>query len=299
LDPLKIDFNRKKLREKVFNEGLAAAQMRDPARVEAAIKEATTQWFLEIADCIRGYNAYWNNDFDGAIQYSQKAIRLDPALTVAHNLKIVSLMGAGKNEEAITSADYAIQHLLLIQFAVFYYNKGVALERLGQDDDALFCFWRTIEDDEAYEYGYQAIISQYSKREEWLSVLSVSALIRDKLNENSSFLNMTAGHLLTDAEIILKNGAKDISEKLVEEAGKLLELALRKEPENDHILYNLACFYSRSGKRSEATATLKKTLEIATRNGREMEVRQMARDDVDFTTIREDPLFKELVAKET
>jgi tetratricopeptide (TPR) repeat protein len=290
-----IDFKRGDLRSKILGEGARAVQEGDSSRVDAAVAKATEQYLLELAEYIRAYKEFYDKNFPAALQHLEEVLRLDPTFPQAHLLKGTVLIEMKKYEEAIKSADYSLQNLFLISHAPFYTNKGVALDRLGRLDEAMFCYLQAIEIDENYRLAYKNLLLIAAKKGASLDLLIISGKIREKFSENPEFLNWTAVALLNLAELALREGNPEVSEKSVQEAGKQLELAIARDPENDSILYNLACFYSRSGRRSEAIETLKKSFEKAPSGDIKMGLLQTARNDVDFANIREDPLFKELL----
>jgi hypothetical protein len=74
-----------------------------------------------------------------------------------------------------------------------------------------------------------------------------------------------------------------------ETAFKTLQPVLEREPDHVVTLYNSACFAALSGRGDEAIDFLRRAGDV---DGRAIE---MARDDSDFDSIREDPRFKELV----
>jgi tetratricopeptide (TPR) repeat protein len=66
--------------------------------------------------------------------------------------------------------------------------------------------------------------------------------------------------------------------------------AVEQVPDHMIVLYNLACFEARAGKTDEAIEHLKVAAE------KDREILELARDDTDLDSLREDPRFKELVA---
>lgn len=294
-----IDFKRDDLRNKILNEGIKAARDPDSSRLDAAVKNAIEQYFLEVAEYIRANKQLLDKKFDLALQHLENAIRLDPAFGQAYLLKQTVLIEMLNFDEAIKSVDHALQNLMLFNHAPFYSNKGVALDRLGRLEEAMFCYLRAIEDDENYVLPYRNFLIVAARKKAWPEVLSISARIREKFGEKPELLDWTSVNLLNLAELSLQQGHREISEKMVQEAGKQLELAIGLDPENPSFLYNLACYYSRSGRLSEAIETLKKAFEKGPSDDVRSTLKQTARDDVDFANIREDPLFKELLAGHT
>lgn len=291
-----IDLNRRDLRSKFLDEGLRAIRDGDPSRVDTVVKNAREQYLLDVAEYIIAYKEFNDKNIPNALQHLEEVLRLDPSFVQAHLLKSTLLIEMGKYEEAISTVDYSLQNLFLFSYAPFYTNKGVALDRLGRLDDALFCYLRAIESDQSYELAYQNSLIISSKKGVWLDLLAIAGRIRENFSQNPELLNWTSVILLSQAEHLLREGNLDLSNNFLQEAGKQLQIAIGLQPENNSILYNLSCFYSRSNKRSEAIETLKKALEKAPSQDIRMGLLLTARDDVDFANIREDPLFKELLA---
>jgi len=290
-----IDFKRRELRFKLIEEGIAGAEKADLSRINFALQHSHEQYLLETAKYILAYKEYKNNDFPAALSHLEEAIKLDPTFMAAHLLKGSVLIHKGELDEAIRSIDYSIQNLQLMHYSVFYGNKGVALDRMGRFDEAISCFLRGIEDDTNYDKNYINCLLTFCKKGDWFNALSLSEQIREVFKENPEILNWTTTQLLNLAERTLKEGNPGISEKFVEEAGKQLDLAVMKEPENASILYNLACVYSRRNKTNEAIETLKKAIEKMDSDDKKKMYREMAYKDVDFANIRVNPLFKEIV----
>ncbi len=297
MDFLKMDadMQRKELRSNIWRETVAAVQAHDNNRIEASIKRATDEWLLETAELIRGYKAHNEKDFLSALEYYEKALRLDPSFAPAHVSKIAVLIAMERLDEAVKSADYAISHLMLLDFAPYYYNKGVALERLKRFEEAIYCYFRAIEDNANYLGAYSAVINTLSRLEDWPRFFSASALFKETLKDKPSPLDAIASLLLQLTEIQFRQGRVDLANSLLQEAGEFLVIAAKKEPKNTSVLYNLACFYSRSGSENEAIETLKKAFGFADEAERKR-LKDMSRADVDFANIRENSNFKDLVS---
>jgi tetratricopeptide (TPR) repeat protein len=225
----------------------------------------------------------------------EAALKLNPTLTYAHVLKGNILIDMKEFEKAIESLDYSIQNLMLINYAIFFCNKGVAFDRMNRTDEAIFCFLRAIEDDIKDENSYRNCLICMAKKKDWLNYLSLSQNIREVFKENVKFINETISVLMNTAEIIPKEENLEISEKFLEEAGKQLDLAITKEPENAYILYNLACFNSRTNKIPEAIEALNKSIEKMESEEIKKRYREWACIDKDLANIRENPQFKEIV----
>jgi tetratricopeptide (TPR) repeat protein len=73
-------------------------------------------------------------------------------------------------------------------------------------------------------------------------------------------------------------------------AKEILADGLEAWPASAALHYNLACLEAVAGPRDAALAALRKALEL------KPEAAEWARDDVDFTSLRDDPEFRALVA---
>lgn len=71
---------------------------------------------------------------------------------------------------------------------------------------------------------------------------------------------------------------------------ELLKPAAEQHPEYPTLLYNLACMESLTGRKEDAIAHLRQSVDRSDRS------RDMAREDSDFDAIRDEPAFKELLA---
>lgn len=77
-------------------------------------------------------------DYQQALQYYEKALKLDPKNARAWNNKGKALGWLGRDEEAIKSYEKAIE--LDPKYAPTWDNKGWALDRLDRDEEAIICF---------------------------------------------------------------------------------------------------------------------------------------------------------------
>ena len=74
-----------------------------------------------------------------------------------------------------------------------------------------------------------------------------------------------------------------------EGAVRVMEEALAERPEHAGNLYNLACFEALAGRRNDAVAHLRRSIEL------DEQYREYAREDEDFAPVRGDPDFQALV----
>jgi len=290
-----INFNRRTLRGNILNQVIAAVQGKDISRLDSQLTIATEQYFLEIAEYIRAYQDHFKNNFPESLKHLDESLKLDPSFPAAHFLKSLVLLSMEKYEEAIKCIDYSLQNLTLINFTFLYNNKGVALDRLGRLDEAMFCFLRAIEEDQNNEQAYLNSLTIAIKKKASLEILSISQNIREKFSQRPDLLNANASILLQQVDQSLREGNTNLSAKFLQEADKQLQSAVVLNPENSNILYNLACFYSRSGRLDEALETLNKAFQKAPSDTERNQMQQLARGDVDFENIRKDPRFLQLL----
>ena len=71
-----------------------------------------------------------------------------------------------------------------------------------------------------------------------------------------------------------------------ERAAEITAKGLDRYPDNPSILYNLACFEARAGRREEALEHLRRAFEADPEK-----MRDWAKDDEDLDSIRDDPAF--------
>ena len=290
-----IDFNRTALRNKITSEVLAAIRLKDSSRLDTQLTIATEQYFFEIAENIRGHKDFLQNNFPGSLQHFNEAIRLNPSFADSHYHKAIALLLMENYEEAIRTIDYALQNLFLINFSNFYVAKGVAFDRLSRLDEAMFCFLRAIEDDENNEQAYKNSLSIMIRKKASLEILSISQKIGEKFPKSPDLLNWTSTILLQQADQSFREGNKDLSDNFLQEADKQFHIAVRQDPENSTLLYNLACLYSRSSRLQEALDTLNTAFQKTPSPLEKNRLQGIARTDPDLENIRKDPRFLQLL----
>ena len=78
-------------------------------------------------------------------------------------------------------------------------------------------------------------------------------------------------------------------DKKYDEAIEEVKLAIEKDPENGGYQYDLACFYSLSGKKSNALKSLEESFAL------DPKLRSLAETDTDLDNIRKEKKFKSLM----
>jgi tetratricopeptide (TPR) repeat protein len=291
-----INFQRKEMRQKLLTELIEHIEKgENPSLIDSTLLQTREQYLVETTEYLLAYKDFLDKKFPAALTHLEEAIKLDPTLVLAHILKGSVLIHMGEFEKAIQSINYSIENLMLMNYAVFFLNKGVAFDRLGRNDEAISCFLRAIEDNSKDEKSYRNCLIVMAKKKDWFNFLSLSENIREVFKENITFINDTISQLLETARIISKEGNPGIAEKFLEEAEKQLDVAVKTKPEDIGILYNLACFYARRNKEPEAIETLKKAFENMESDEIKKKYREWANIDMDLANIRENPQFKEIV----
>lgn len=98
---------------------------------------------LDAEDCIVRGNAYYADaDYALAIQWYQRAIEIRPDFADAHYRKGVALHRLGRNEEALASFERVIQ--IKPDDPEPHYIKGLVLHQLGKYDEANASYSRAI-----------------------------------------------------------------------------------------------------------------------------------------------------------
>lgn len=290
-----IDLKRSNLRINLINDFLSGIEKRNESAIDFVLQQAKEQYLLEVTEYLLAYKDHNDKKYLASLTHIEAAIKLDPTFALAHILKGSVYISMGEYQKAIESIDYSIQNLMLINYSSFFGNKGVAFDRMGRLDEAISCFLRAIEDNNTDPHNYKNCIVVMTKKKDWLNILSLSEKAREIIKENIPFINDTVAQLLGLARIISEEGNTGMSDKFLEEARKQLDLAITKEPNNASVLYNLACFYSRTNRVPEAIETLKKSIEAMESDSIKIQYRQWALADMDFVNIREYDQFKEIV----
>jgi mannose-6-phosphate isomerase-like protein (cupin superfamily) len=76
-----------------------------------------------------------------------------------------------------------------------------------------------------------------------------------------------------------------------DEARRVMDEGVARDPDNWGSQYNLACFEARTGNTDEAFAALRRAVELQPER-----IRQFAPGDEDFASIRDDPRFQEVLS---
>jgi tetratricopeptide (TPR) repeat protein len=90
-----------------------------------------------------GVSHHSQGEFETAVEFFDKALKLDPSIVAAWSNRGLALSKLGRYDEAIESYDQAIE--LFPKYTAAWVDKGVALQELGRLDEALKCYDMAIE----------------------------------------------------------------------------------------------------------------------------------------------------------
>lgn len=256
-------------------------------------KELTDSYF-EIADIylIEG-------EYEKALQTFRKIIEIDENLpgsyygiAVYYDLKN-DLDLAKKYYELAISKDETYDR-------AYYYLTHI-LDRMGRKDEAMECLFKCIELD-PYDYvSYNDLGSFYEERSEFETALEYidkslkicSCYFRALYNRGVVLYKMDrpmdalkeykkALDESTEEDIYLNMSAIYISLKDYKSAIEILLEGIEENPDSENLYYNLGCSYEKIGRRAEAVASIKKSIEL---NG---DILKFAKNDIDMKKILEE-----------
>jgi len=91
----------------------------------------------------KGNKFFGNKQYDQAIEWYSKAIKLDPNDSAFYSNRCAAYMGMNKFEEALADAEQCV--VLQPKWVKGYYRKGSALVSLGRHDEAVRAFRKGLE----------------------------------------------------------------------------------------------------------------------------------------------------------
>lgn len=197
----------------------------------------------------QAYNAMYEENYDQAIEYCNKAIEIisEPSF---YSLKAEILKRQEKYEEALKTLNEVLA--LSPQYAEAYSAKAYIYVEQKKYIEAIECFDKGI----AVEPGY-------------VSLYMYKALLLTEMNRSDEAIE--------SYKLGIKNNPKVVSlysqlsyqlfksgdnAQILECLTKIIEL----NPNNEEALYNLACLYSLENKPTEALSYLKKAIELSPKN---------------------------------
>ncbi len=165
---------------------------------------------------IIGFSYYESGRDHDAIEFYEKALKIDPNYIYAYNNKGLSLSRLDRDTEAIAEYDKALERDPNALKA--YYNKGLSLSRLDRDTEAIAEYDKVLEIDPNYIYAY------YKKG------LSLSRLDRDTeaIAEYDKVLEIDKNFI----EAYLAKTSSLLLIKRTDEAKYLVKKVLDFDPEN-------------------------------------------------------------------
>lgn len=256
-------------------------------------KELTDSYF-EIADIylIEG-------EYEKALQTFRKIIEIDENLPGSYYG--IAVYYDLKNELDLAKKYYELAISKDETYDRAYYYLAHILDRMGRKDEAMECLFKCIELD-TYDYvSYNDLGSFYEERSEFdtaLKYIDESLKIcpcyfralynrgvvlykmdrpMDALKEYKKALDES-----TEEDIYLNMSAIYISLKDYKSAIEILLEGIEENPDSENLYYNLGCSYEKIGRRREAVASIKKSIEL---NG---DILKFAKNDIDMKKILEE-----------
>lgn len=284
-----IQLDLQPFRTKLVQDLDEALNARNLGQVDALVREAEESFQLDIANFAQARKAYLNSQFERTVELLELVLRLNPQFVPAYNWKAIALMDAGKYEAAIDCLNQAIENLVLLNYAVFFYNKGIAYKRMGRVTEAKFCFLISIEQDRNYKFGYLALLTAAGESQQWDEMIAFSRKIGEVFSSDVSFINDVVSFLLQYAERVASANQPDVEKLIVVETNRQAENLVKNNPSDPGVLYNYACVRARLGDRIQALEFLKKAIEL------EPAYLHHAKSDPDFAKIRDTMEFRQLV----
>ena len=193
--------------------------------------------------------------FNEAIPHFEKVLEVNPGYAEAHNNLGVALAQTGRFDEAIVHYRKALE--LNPEYIEVHNNIGTVLLQKGRLDEAIAHFQQVLEvnPDSAEAHYNLGDTYYYSQGRIPEAVAQWRAGLRVDPNR-LPVLNETAWVLATCAEASVRNGAE-----AVELAGRAVRLSGGRDPA---ILDTLAAGYAELGRFSDAVATARRALAVAT-----------------------------------
>ncbi len=227
-----------------------------------------------------GYILQLKGDYEGAIKYFDKAVKLNPNLAEAYYNKALSLRRLGRFEEALKWYTKAIE--LNPTDPDFYYNRGIVRKKLGDLEGALEDFKRATELNPLFVRAYNNMGNVYyslgnaeKALEMYERALSINPNYLDALFNAALVLRETgrcdeAVKYYDRILSITPNNAAALIDKGIclkelgrfDEAEKLYRKAAEDERFKPLALYNLACLYNLKGEKEKAKEYLKRSFEL-------------------------------------
>jgi serine/threonine protein kinase/tetratricopeptide (TPR) repeat protein len=240
--------------------------------------------YAGVADCGSILHMHWGADpadLEAAKQASQRALELDPALAEAHASAGLVLLQQGELDKARDEFEMAMR-LDPTLFEARYFYARACFQR-GQTELAAQLFESAAQAREDYQARFFA-------------AQSYAALGRDAKAESSyrRALDVVQDHLALnpdDARALTMGAVAQCRTGEREEGLRWAERAVRVDPEDPGVAYNVACLYALEGEREKAIDFLEHALGAGFGN------REWFERDPDLESLRGDARFMQLLER--
>jgi protein O-mannosyl-transferase len=203
---------------------------------------------------------------DDAIDHYQKALKTRPDYASAHNNLGVSLAGRGRLDEAIDHYRSALK--IRPDYAEAHNNLGNALAKRGRLDDAIDHYQSALKIRPEYAEAHANLAAAHYRQGRFLDAVEHW---RDALRSEPNrivVLNQLAWVLATCPDASVRNGAE-----AVELAQRAVQLSNAQQPA---VLDTLAAAYAEAGQFPQAVQTVRKALDLATRQNDQVLVKSIS-----------------------
>jgi tetratricopeptide (TPR) repeat protein len=209
-----------------------------------------------------------------AIASYDKALEIKPDKDEAWYIQGYALLNLGRYEEAIASFDKALEikpddHLV-------WNNRGYALDDLGRNEEAIASYDKALEIKPDYHqawYNRGIALGDLGRNEE--AIASYDKALEIKPDDHEAWYNRG---------IALRKLGRN--EEAIASYDKALEIKL----DYHEAWYNKACYYALQSNIEQALENLQQAINLSPE-----EVREMAKADSDFDSIRDDKCFQALI----
>jgi Flp pilus assembly protein TadD len=257
--------------------------------------------------CGRGTVLWWLGRYEEALINFDKALQFKPDYGKAWHNRGCALHSLGRYEEAIASFDKALRFKPDNDSA--WYNRGSALGNLGRYEEAIASYDKALQlepDDHSAWNNRGSALSNLGRYEE--AIASYNKALQLKPDKDSAWYNRGIAldnlgryeeaitsfdkslQLKPDGDAWYARGATLGSLGRYEEAIASYNKALQLKPDKDSAWYNKACCYALKGDHEDAISSLSHAIELNPEKYREM-----AKNNSDFDSIRENERFQALV----
>jgi tetratricopeptide (TPR) repeat protein len=231
----------------------------------------------------RGFAKWKKGDLDGAVADYNEAIHLNPNYALAFNNRGGAKDDKGDFDGAIADYNKAIE--INPKYAVAFTNRGLSKQKKGDLDGAIADYNEAIEfRDKLPDKGAQAYnnrgIAKDSKGDFDGAIADYNKAIefRDKLPDKGAQAYNNRG--------IAKRSKGDFDGAIVD-----YNEAIHLDPNYAGAYYNLTCVFARKGEKEKAVEYLRIAVDKGFNNLEWLE------KDPDLKSIREEPGYKEIVAR--